>query len=585
MLLLIVSCKEKSEKQDYTSVSANEEIEKFYAENLTIGASYLDSLSFTKDVNKKIEYYKKARKNFKSIEPIMASIDKNNYSSLNAPNILKVEEEDPNDIKIKKPFGFQVIEELLHEETIDTSYVNNITSITKSRFKLLENNAKINFKDYHIIWLIKDQIVRIATTGITGFDSPVLGQSLLECQYTYNTLEKIITLKVDKFESKPLLNEFVNSIAAAKESLNTNFESFDRYHFIKNHIHPQLKILNKIQEDWQIEFPFTLAIDNNVESLFSKETFNLNYFSSTRKKTTDSLQMQRVKLGEQLFNDTSFSKSNTISCATCHIQEKAYTDGLKIAKGVTRNSPTLLYAALQKGFFYDKRSGDLEGQIVSVINNDNEFHSTLNDLEKTIKQNPQYVKLFEENYKTGVTQENARNAIAAFIRSLIPFNSKFDRNINGIENTLTDREINGFNLFTGKAACATCHFAPVFNGTVPTRFKESEMEAIGVPEQKDTINAQISKDLGRYYFYNTEERKHFFKTPTVRNVALTAPYMHNGVYNTLEEVVDFYNRGGGQGIGIDLPLQTLPPDPLNLTKKEQEDLVLFLKTLTDKAGY
>ena len=111
------------------------------------------------------------------------------------------------------------------------------------------------------------------------------------------------------------------------------------------------------------------------------------------------------------------------------------------------------------------------------------------------------------------------------------------------------------------------------------------MELIGVPNKKDTINAQISTDLGRYYVFNTEERKHFFKTPTVRNIALTAPYMHNGVYNTLEEVVDFYNRGGGQGIGIDLPLQTLPTDPLELTKKEQEDLVLFLKTLTDKTAY
>jgi len=123
----------------------------------------------------------------------------------------------------------------------------------------------------------------------------------------------------------------------------------------------------------------------------------------------------------------------------------------------------------------------------------------------------------------------------------------------------------------------------VFNGTVPPDYKESEIELIGVPEKNDTINAMISSDLGRYEVYKTPERKHFFKTPTVRNVGLTGPYMHNGVYNTMEEVVDFYNRGGGFGIGIDQPYQTLPPDPLNLTKKEINDIIAFMKSLNDKA--
>ena len=146
---------------------------------------------------------------------------------------------------------------------------------------------------------------------------------------------------------------------------------------------------------------------------------------------------------------------------------------------------------------------------------------------------------------------------------------------------MTQEEIQGFNLFNGKAKCATCHFAPIFNGTLPPDFKETEMELIGTPQQNDTINAKISPDLGRYYVYKTEERKHFFKTPTVRNVALTAPYMHNGVYNNLEQVVDFYNKGGGGGLGFDLPHQTLPFDNLELTQEEQQALVAFMKTLND----
>ena len=198
-----------------------------------------------------------------------------------------------------------------------------------------------------------------------------------------------------------------------------------------------------------------------------------------------------------------------------------------------------------------------------------------------VKNKPEYKFLLDSLYNNKRDDFNVRHSIASYVRTLNPFNSKFDRNINNLENTLTDNEINGFNLFTGKAQCATCHFAPIFNGTIPPEYKETEMELIGVPQKNDTINASISEDLGRYNTYKTPERKHFFKTPTIRNIKKTKPYMHNGVYNTLEEIVDFYNRGGGAGIGISETLQTLPSDPLNLTKKEQNELIAFMHTLTD----
>mgnify|MGYP000565803691 FL=1 len=131
----------------------------------------------------------------------------------------------------------------------------------------------------------------------------------------------------------------------------------------------------------------------------------------------------------------------------------------------------------------------------------------------------------------------------------------------------------------GKALCSTCHFAPVFNGTVPPNYLDTEMEAIGTP---NLAQNGLSEDLGRYYSFKTEERKHFFKTPTIRNIAKTSPYMHNGVFKTLEEVVDFYNKGGGVGLGFDLPNQTLPFDNLELTDQEIKDIVSFMETLTDE---
>ena len=135
------------------------------------------------------------------------------------------------------------------------------------------------------------------------------------------------------------------------------------------------------------------------------------------------------------------------------------------------------------------------------------------------------------------------------------------------------------NLFMGKALCATCHFMPLTGGTVPPFFAETEKEVIGVPET--AANKQLDDDLGFYFMYEEPIQRGMFKTPTVRNAGVTAPYMHNGVYATLEEVMDFYNKGGGAGLGFDLPHQTLPFDNLQLNATELQALTDFVRTLTD----
>jgi cytochrome c peroxidase len=163
----------------------------------------------------------------------------------------------------------------------------------------------------------------------------------------------------------------------------------------------------------------------------------------------------------------------------------------------------------------------------------------------------------------------------------MPFKAKVDNFFND-KDTLTISEKNGFNLFAGKAKCATCHFIPLYNGTAPPWFNNSESEVIGVPEKTNWEHAVVDKDLGRYKFNQLEQLKYSFKTPSIRNSEKTAPYMHNGVFNTLEDVIKFYELGGGNGIGMQLEYQTLPFDNLKLTKEEKRDLINFLNTLTDK---
>nr|BFF41432.1 cytochrome c peroxidase [Tenacibaculum mesophilum] len=579
-LVSIIGCKQENatsySKLDNQALVAK--VQEYYSKRLDDCILSLEEINVVDEVSEKLNKYKLARREFKLIEPILAFADKENYKSLNAPNILKIEEEDATDIKIRAPFGFQVIEELLNEDEVDVAEVGSIIKKTVSRLKLIAANNTLYLKKHHVLWLLRDQIARIALVGITGFDSPVLEQSLLEAKTNYETLLFIINTYKSEFSKDKLYTDFVNELQTAQKMLQEgNFESFNRYDFIKNHTHKQLELLAKTSEDWKVEFPLTMAFNNNITSLFSKETFNIDFFNDYH-QLENAMSNGKIALGRKLFNDKSLSKDGVMSCATCHIKDKAFTDGLATFPKQKRNTPTLPYAAYQQTFFHDGRAGSLEGQIVGVVENKNEFHTNLENLTETVKNDSVYTKSFANLYGK-VTDFNIRNAIANYIRSLGDFSSKFDKNINNKENTLTTSEINGFNLFMGKAKCATCHFPPVFNGTVPPNFTETEVESIGVPNMKET---GLDDDLGAYDIFKTEERKYFFKTSTVRNISKTAPYMHNGVYETLEQVVDFYNKGGGEGLGYKVPNQTLPSDKLNLSEKEIKDLIAFMEALTDE---
>lgn len=574
VLLLIVAC---NSTKPQTFEESIDQLQEHYSTRLFTISSIIAELSESTSTEEQQKLYLQARSLYKQIEPILQYDSDANYKFLNGPNILRVEEEDLTNIKELEVTGLQLIEELVY----DNGNIEDIqyhAKLTSDRFRLIAENTDFRFiKAHHILWMIRDGILRVGITGITPFDSPVLGAELVESQDYLNGLSHIISHFEFAFTSKELYENWKLAINKAQNELNE--KPFDAYSFIKDDQQQLLRIWLQTVKDWQVSFPLELAVSNNAQSLFDQQTFNMAYFA--KRKTPDSIKSIAL-LGKKLFSETRLSSTNSVSCASCHLPENYFTDGKRVAFDGTRNTPSLYYSGYQQAFFYDNRSGSLEGQIVSVINNENEFHSSVEMYAENLESNEFYVNSFKTLFESEINDNHIRDAIAAYIRTLNPFNSKFDRNMRGEEVTLTSSEINGFNLFMGKGQCATCHFLPLFNGTVPTKFAESEMELIGVPATNDTIDVSIDPDLGRYYVFNTEKRKYFFKTPTIRNIEMTAPYMHNGVYQTLEEVVDFYNRGGGQGMGIELPYQTLPPEPLELTDKEQKDLVAFMKSLTDE---
>ncbi len=591
LFFLVLSCKNKTVSKEVVvngTSPYNEAIRQYYFKTLDSAAFYMQQLDTLNPLSKNRTAFLNSRKWYKRVEPLLMAYDYQNYLSMNAPNLLKVEIDDYQDIKVVKPKSYQVLEEMLFgEEAIDHKEMHRVINYLQVRIPYIRRNHIIYRQtNRHHLKMVRDAIVNIATKGITGFDSPMLSNSLEEAVQNYITLKQVMDIFKDAYTDKSIRSDWVAAIDASIRFLRAaDFDSFDRYTFIKDHTNEQLKLVNRTAKDLNIKLNTSRALNPTSENLFAKDFFNIKMFSLPG---SPPITEERVSLGQTLFNDKALSKDGLMSCATCHIKEKAFTDGYPKALGndgrpLLRNTPTLSYAVYQTTMFYDGRGDGLEAQIVSVANNENEFHVDLNTMEERVKNDTMYQSQFDSLYPNGVTNRNVRHAMATYIRSLAPFDSKFDKNMQGKEESLTPKEKLGFNLFMGKAACATCHFPPAFNGTVPPKYMETEFENLGVPKNASFEHPILDGDLGQYFPYRVAERKSFFKTSTARNIALTAPYMHNGVYQTLDEVMNFYNVGGGQGMGLEVPYQTLPPDSLGLTTKETEAIIAFMNTLTDKA--
>lgn len=340
------------------------------------------------------------------------------------------------------------------------------------------------------------------------------------------------------------------------------------------------KSLNAVQERLQIPYfnePRLLA--SNASSLFDSSVWNTWYYSSNYRKPENTVVLE--KLGEALFYEPLLSGNNIRTCASCHQPEKAFTDGLPKNKSfdgkkvILRNTPSILFSALQASQFADTRVAYLEDQAKQVIENPEEMHGNLTKAIRKLKRQKIYDSLFYHAYgEKEPTEIQLQTAIAAYIRAQSVLNSSFDEYMQGNKKAISTSAVKGFNLFMGKAKCGTCHFMPLFNGTIPPNFSKIETEVLGVPE-KFSLPYTLDKDLGKYNIVSAVPYQHSFKTSTARNAAFTAPYMHNGAIKSLDELIEFYDKGGGVGLGLVVPNQTLPPDPLHLTKEEKLSLIDF----------
>ncbi len=599
VLLIIILCTILTSSQLKKNDEPSKKVKEIYLNNVQQFIKDVESFQLSIASNTTTTLQQQffiCRKSYKKIETLVEYYFPYYAAKLNGPPIPFYEDAEA-DKGQQQPEGMQVIEGLVFPkyEKEKKDELEKFTSILLFHSKaLLQTNESFAFNDEFITDAVIEELYRITAMGIAGFDSQVAFNGLPECATALKSIITILTFYKEKMDAfggadfdkvEKLIADAIIYINKAK-----NFNDFNRMNFILNYLNPITKkiITYKLNSGFASNnSPRFYSLIKKNNTLFAPNNFDVYKYLDDNKFSAS-----RIELGRNLFFDAQLSSDGKRSCASCHQPNKAFTDGL--AKSVAidghttlpRNAPTLWNAALQRNLFYDSRSKTLEEQVMAVLNNVKEMNGSAQAVGEKIIAQPQYALMYKSAYPNAPTTDagyNICNAIACYQRTLLALNSSFDKHMNE-QPILTSSQINGFNLFMGKAKCGTCHFAPLFNGNKPPRFFYTESEVLGVPKVNVKRNAILDTDEGRFVTTALPLHKYAFKTPTLRNAAVTAPYMHNGIFKTLEEVVDFYNNGGGQGLKIAPNNQTLPFDKLNLTKKEKKELVLFMKALTDTTG-
>ncbi len=510
-----------------------------------------------------------ARRVYKRSEYLVAYYAPTAASTLIGP--AEVEDPDLPPPPLGGRAGFVQIADALDAHD-DSTAARVVTSMRGALHTLRGTTTYLDVSDTATLDAARLELTRVMTLGVVGFDTQTPDSAIVESAAAIDGIQagvNALTVRGARFDS--LRTQAVVRLANASAYLRAtpDFGQFDRLEFIANHGIPAARAVLALRQ----------AIDDSpvaarrlwrptAATPFERDAFDVSALAPEyAPKSTPAL----VEKGRALFSDPRLSGPGTRSCASCHKPAKAFADGLVTAAPIgderahLRNTPTLINAALQQTMFADERAGFVEDQVRAVLASESEMASSADSAARRV----------------GMGERDLRVALAAYIRSLTALNSRFDRAIRGDASAMNARERNGFNLFEGKAKCGTCHFAPLFGGTMPPEFTHSELEIVGIPRANVTSQAKIDADSGRSNVDHALAHQFAFRVPSLRNVELTAPYMHNGVYRTLDQVIEFYDRGGGVGIGETLPSQTLDTVPLHLTSSEKRDLIAFLKTLTD----
>jgi cytochrome c peroxidase len=450
----------------------------------------------------------------------------------------------------------------------------------------------LDMTDVAVLDAARLELARVACIGLAGVDADLSGDAVIESAEALEGTRAVLRATGESHRpgvAPAAWAAIDSSVAAAAAYLrgHPRFDSLDRLEFIVRYANPASRALARARAQLPAPPPLRRLWRQDVATVFDEGAFDPSAFAPDyAARSSPAL----VALGQRLFDDPRLSGPGTRSCAFCHDPVRGFADGkarselLRSGVAHQRNTPTLIDAAYQPALFADSRAGSLETQVDLVLKSPTEMGGSADQAAARLRADPSYREEFARAFPgsdSALTARSLRVAVAAFVRSLNGLNSPFDRALRGDTAALSEAAHRGFTLFMGKARCGTCHFLPLLNGTLPPDFVSSEPEIIGVTERPLSRHARLDPDPGRGGVDNEPTHRGAFKVPTLRNISRTAPYMHNGAFQCLEDVVDFYDRGGGAGSGADVPGQTLPARPLHLSEGEKSDLIAFLRSLDD----
>jgi len=401
------------------------------------------------------------------------------------------------------------------------------------------------------------------------------------------------------FPATPLSKEYLDLYDKTISFINeqpTDYTQFDHFSFLKDHINPLFAINQKLINQYNVSSKSynDYTLNNNSLSIFDKSLYTPQNTKGIYSLVEDKEALFKIRaVGKLLFNDPILSGNNARSCASCHKPTEYFTDTVLQTslnfdgkQSLPRNSPTLIDVIYNHLLMLDGKHISLQNQAKDVITNPKEMGGEEKDVMEKVLSCKEYRNTFKELLKytpeeKEITFDHIVSAITYYYSDYSKYYAPFDEAMND-NKALNPDAIKGFNLFMGKAQCATCHYVPQFNG-VPPPYISSEFEVLGVPE--DAGYTKLSEDKGRYGINPAPETMRSFRTGSIRNAEYTKPYMHNGVFKSLDQVIDFYDAGGGTGKKLGVTNQTLSPDSLKLSITEKKEIIAFVYSLNENIHF
>ena len=598
--LIAISFKNTAPETAYTAAYF-EKLQHFKSSETALW-TFIEQSDLTKpgDVDKIRRHIQQERYELKGLDFWYRYLEPIAYKKINGP--LPVEWETEAFEKFEKPYKREGAGLTLAALYLDEPALAKDTLLRLIRSSIVATDTYAAdsiteaLQTYHHFYLCNRlYLLNLAAIYTTGFECPDTAEIIPELHGMLADVGKTYSLFNESFPATPLSAAYLQryqqmqAFVAAQPS---TYSRFDHFTFIKDYVNPLFILNQELIKMYHVisKSMVDYALNKEAVSIFKKSLYNGQNPKGIFRRVKDEAVLAEIdRLGKLLFYDPILSANNQRSCASCHKPTEYFTDTVLTTSRqfnhhdfLSRNTPSLLNAQYNQLVMLDGKHISLQNQTMGVISSETEMSGEGQDALHKVLSCKEYKTAFTRLLKytpqePEITLEHIASAITLYYSKFSKAYAPFDEAMNDNMPLAADAR-QGFNLFMGKAQCGTCHFVPQFNGVKPP-FLSSEFEVLGVPG--DTAFSALDTDEGRYSINAAPETMHAFRTGSIRNAAFTKPYMHNGVFNTLSQVIDFYNAGGGRGHGLNIPNQTLSGEALGLSAEDKKNLIAFINSLNE----